>query len=153
MLYTLHSLLRNNLSPCTSSIGSLTTPLSISQSVLRGSSAHDRFTEPRPNQYSDLEDSMTDALVNNKPQFVRLFTENGLNILDYLTYKRLEGLYSSVSDSSLAYMLLQRRLSERRISAGSMPSLATELDNPQTGLIKERSNKEFTLYEVRKVVA
>ncbi|KAJ8364315.1 hypothetical protein SKAU_G00131460 [Synaphobranchus kaupii] len=108
-------------------------------------------------KYSDLEDSMTDALVNNKPQFVRLFTENGLNILDYLTYKRLESLYSSVSDSSLAYMLLQRRLSERRISAGSVPSLATVLDivpgeNPQSGLIKVRSTKEFSLYEVSRVL-
>ncbi|XP_061086714.1 transient receptor potential cation channel subfamily M member 4-like [Conger conger] len=103
-------------------------------------------------KYEDLEASMTDALVNNKPQFVRLFTENGLNILDYLTYKRLEDLYSTVSDSSLAYNMLQRRLNERRISTGSMPSLATELDNPQPGLIKERANKEFTLYEVSRVL-
>ncbi|KAG9349975.1 hypothetical protein JZ751_026328, partial [Albula glossodonta] len=97
----------------------------------------------------DLEDSMTDALVNDKPQFVRLFTENGLNILDYLTYRRLESLYSSVSDSSLIYALLQRRLNERRISAGSVPSLATVLDPApsSSGLIKERSIKEFTLYE------
>ncbi|KAJ8399960.1 hypothetical protein AAFF_G00406900 [Aldrovandia affinis] len=108
-------------------------------------------------KYSDLEDSMTDALVNNKPQFVRLFTENGLNILDYLTYQRLESLYSSLSDSSLAYMLLQRRLSERQISTGSMPSLSTVPDTtpfalPQSGLIKERPIKEFTLYEVSRVL-
>uniref|UniRef100_A0A3P9C3T8 Uncharacterized protein n=1 Tax=Maylandia zebra TaxID=106582 RepID=A0A3P9C3T8_9CICH len=46
-------------------------------------------------QWKDLEDSMTDALINDKPQFVRLFTENGLNILEYLTYGRLETLYRS----------------------------------------------------------
>uniref|UniRef100_A0A8C6PKQ9 Transient receptor potential cation channel, subfamily M, member 4a n=1 Tax=Nothobranchius furzeri TaxID=105023 RepID=A0A8C6PKQ9_NOTFU len=63
--------------------------------------------------YKDLEDSMTDALINNKPQFVRLFCENGLNILDYLTYGRLENLYRSLSDSSLAYALLKKRLNER----------------------------------------
>ncbi|XP_064178104.1 transient receptor potential cation channel subfamily M member 4-like isoform X2 [Anguilla rostrata] len=108
-------------------------------------------------KYADLEDSMTDALVNNKPQFVRLFTENGFNILDYLTYERLESLYSSVSDSSLAYTLLHRRLSERQVSAGLAPSLNTEDDiasgeNPQSGLIKERSTKEFSLYEVSRVL-
>jgi len=62
---------------------------------------------------------MTDALVNNKPQFVRLFTENGLNILDYLTYGRLESLYRSVADSTVLYHLLQRRLVERLGTAAS----------------------------------
>lgn len=56
---------------------------------------------------------MTDALINDKPQFVRLFAENGLNILDYLTYGRLETLYQSVADGTLLYQLLQRRLVER----------------------------------------
>lgn len=56
---------------------------------------------------------MTDALINNKPQFVRLFVENGLNILDYLTYGRLESLYQSVADGTLLYQLLQRCLVER----------------------------------------
>uniref|UniRef100_A0A4W5JVU6 Transient receptor potential cation channel, subfamily M, member 4a n=1 Tax=Hucho hucho TaxID=62062 RepID=A0A4W5JVU6_9TELE len=74
-------------------------------------------------KYQDLEDSMTDALVNDKPQFVRLFTENGLNILDYLTYGRLESLYRSVADSSLAYVLLQRRLGERQGMTGSQAML------------------------------
>ncbi|KAK2820313.1 hypothetical protein Q5P01_023272 [Channa striata] len=41
-------------------------------------------------KYEDLEDSMTDALINDKPQFVRLFTENGLSILKYLTGSREE---------------------------------------------------------------
>lgn len=56
---------------------------------------------------------MTDALINNKPQFVRLFAENGLNILDYLTYGRLEILYQSVAGGTLLYQLLQRCLVER----------------------------------------
>uniref|UniRef100_A0A8C8GAC4 Transient receptor potential cation channel subfamily M member 4-like n=1 Tax=Oncorhynchus tshawytscha TaxID=74940 RepID=A0A8C8GAC4_ONCTS len=77
-------------------------------------------------RYQDLEDSMTDALVNDKPQFVRLFTENGLNILDYLTYGRLESLYRSVADSSLAYVLLQRRLGERQGLTGSQVSRVLE---------------------------
>uniref|UniRef100_A0A665UN26 Transient receptor potential cation channel subfamily M member 4-like n=1 Tax=Echeneis naucrates TaxID=173247 RepID=A0A665UN26_ECHNA len=64
-------------------------------------------------RYDDLEESMTDALINDKPQFVRLFTENGLNILDYLTYGRLESLYRSVADGTLLYYLLHRHLLER----------------------------------------
>uniref|UniRef100_A0A7N9AYM4 Transient receptor potential cation channel, subfamily M, member 4a n=1 Tax=Mastacembelus armatus TaxID=205130 RepID=A0A7N9AYM4_9TELE len=73
-------------------------------------------------KYEDLEDSMTDALINNKSQFVRLFCKNGLNILDYLTYRRLESLYRSLSDSSLAYILLQRCLRERQgLPVGSLP--------------------------------
>uniref|UniRef100_A0AAY5EZI1 Transient receptor potential cation channel, subfamily M, member 4a n=1 Tax=Electrophorus electricus TaxID=8005 RepID=A0AAY5EZI1_ELEEL len=64
-------------------------------------------------KYDDLEESMTDALVNNKPQFVRIFTENGLNVLDYLTFERLESLYQSLPDT-LVYTQLQTYLSERK---------------------------------------
>uniref|UniRef100_A0A673M6V9 Transient receptor potential cation channel subfamily M member 4-like n=1 Tax=Sinocyclocheilus rhinocerous TaxID=307959 RepID=A0A673M6V9_9TELE len=64
-------------------------------------------------KYEDLEVSMTDALENDKPQFVRLFIDNGLNILNYLTYGRLEGLYDSISKTSQAGMLLQHLLEER----------------------------------------
>uniref|UniRef100_A0A3Q3GHC5 Transient receptor potential cation channel, subfamily M, member 4b, tandem duplicate 1 n=1 Tax=Labrus bergylta TaxID=56723 RepID=A0A3Q3GHC5_9LABR len=83
-------------------------------------------------RYEDLEDSMTDALVNDKPQFVRLFTENGLNILDYLTYGRLESLYYSVADSTLLYQLLQRRLVERlgtaaHVTSSNLPESSSKL--------------------------
>ncbi|XP_051968438.1 transient receptor potential cation channel subfamily M member 4-like isoform X1 [Xyrauchen texanus] len=64
-------------------------------------------------KYEDLEDCMTDALENNKPQFIRLFIENGLNILDYLTYGRLEKLYKSISENCLAHSLLKNFLSVR----------------------------------------
>ncbi len=97
---------------------------------------------------------MTDALINDKPQFVRLFCENGLNILDYLTYRRLESLYRSLSDSSLAYILLQRRLSERQGLAGSLPNLdgamTVPLKSPQSALTGSASAMELNLYEVRK---
>ncbi|XP_015259783.1 PREDICTED: transient receptor potential cation channel subfamily M member 4-like [Cyprinodon variegatus] len=74
-------------------------------------------------KYGELKDSMTDALINDKPQFVRLFCENGLNILEYLTHERLESLYRSLSDSLLVYNLLKRILSERQSLAGSLPSV------------------------------
>ncbi|XP_071761298.2 transient receptor potential cation channel subfamily M member 4a [Centroberyx gerrardi] len=109
-------------------------------------------------KYEDLEDSMTDALINDKPQFVRLFCENGLNILDYLTYRRLEGLYRSLSDSSLAYSLLQRRLSERQGLAGSLPNVdgatpgSAPLKRPQSPLTGPASAKELSLYEVSRLL-
>ncbi|KAG7239910.1 hypothetical protein INR49_028171 [Caranx melampygus] len=106
--------------------------------------------------YEDLEDSMTDALINDKPQFVRLFCENGLNILDYLTYRRLEGLYHSLSDSSLTYTLLQRRLSERQALAGSLHSLdrsaLSPLNSPQSALTGPASAMELSLYEVSRLL-
>ncbi|XP_069547692.1 transient receptor potential cation channel subfamily M member 4-like [Brachyistius frenatus] len=81
-------------------------------------------------RYEDLEDSMTDALINDKPQFVRLFTENGLNILDYLTYDRLESLYRSVADGTLLYQLLQRRLVERLGTTASAATQSNLQDSP-----------------------
>uniref|UniRef100_A0A8C1WI09 Transient receptor potential cation channel, subfamily M, member 4a n=1 Tax=Cyprinus carpio TaxID=7962 RepID=A0A8C1WI09_CYPCA len=78
-------------------------------------------------RYEDLEESMTDALVNDKPHFVRLFVENGLNILDYLTYHRLESLYSSLSDCNLVSSFLQRRLQERVGLAGSQARLVSRV--------------------------
>ncbi|KAM9456871.1 transient receptor potential cation channel subfamily M member 4a isoform 2-T2 [Clarias gariepinus] len=72
-------------------------------------------------KYDDLEASMTDALVNDKPQFIRLFTENGLNILEYLTYERLESLYQSLPTSTLTYTLLQTLLMDRRNQTSSQP--------------------------------
>uniref|UniRef100_A0A669CBY7 Transient receptor potential cation channel subfamily M member 4 n=1 Tax=Oreochromis niloticus TaxID=8128 RepID=A0A669CBY7_ORENI len=104
-------------------------------------------------KYEDLEDSMTDALINDKPQFVRLFTENGLNILEYLTYGRLETLYRSVPDGSLLYQMLQRCLAERLEVERSSPSeqqnssSKVAADNNQSGPVKE-----VTLFEVSGVL-
>ncbi|CAB1342176.1 unnamed protein product, partial [Coregonus sp. 'balchen'] len=112
-------------------------------------------------RYEDLEDSMTDALINNKPQFVRLFNENGLNILDYLNYQRLEGLYRSLSNSSLAYTLLQRHLTERQSLARSLPTVPcspdepTPLKSPQSPMSPisgPSSAKELSLYEVSRLL-
>ena len=46
-----------------------------------------------------------DALVNDKPDFVRLFVDNGVNLGEFLTYGRLQELYCSVSE--------KRKLRER----------------------------------------
>ncbi|XP_077405985.1 transient receptor potential cation channel subfamily M member 4-like [Vanacampus margaritifer] len=100
-------------------------------------------------RYEDLEDSMTDALINDKPQFVRLFTENGLNILDYLTYGRLESLYRSVADGTLLYQLLQRRLLERLGTPSHMQEAPSKgaAENIHSGPVTELS-----LFEVSRVL-
>ncbi|XP_029582906.1 transient receptor potential cation channel subfamily M member 4 isoform X1 [Salmo trutta] len=106
-------------------------------------------------KYEDLEDSMTDALINDKPQFIRLFNENGLNILDYLTYRHLEVLYRSLSDSSLAFNLLQRLLTERQGLAICSPKEALALkspQNPMSPLSGPSSAKELSLYEVSRLL-
>ncbi|KAM6904750.1 transient receptor potential cation channel subfamily M member 4a [Xenentodon cancila] len=107
-------------------------------------------------RFEDLEDSMTDALINDKPQFVRLFCENGFNILDYLTYERLESLYRSLPDSSLAYVLLQRRLSERQGLAVSQSFLdgavTASLKSNHDAVATSTSAKELSLYEVSRLL-
>ncbi|XP_053532757.1 transient receptor potential cation channel subfamily M member 4a isoform X1 [Ictalurus punctatus] len=107
-------------------------------------------------KYDDLEDSMTDALVNDKPQFVRLFTENGLNILQYLTYERLEMLYQSLCSNTLAYTLLQTWLRERHNPASSQtcsPDSADgnckDLKSPMTG---PSSASGLSLFEVSRLL-
>ncbi|KAM4524255.1 transient receptor potential cation channel subfamily M member 4-like isoform 2-T2 [Odontesthes bonariensis] len=106
-------------------------------------------------KYDDLEDSMTDALINDKPQFVRLFTENGLNILDYLTYGRLESLYRSVVEGTLLYQLLQRRLGLRLGSTASAPTSSNARDLPSkltAENIQSGSVMEISLFEVSGVL-
>ncbi|XP_063337917.1 transient receptor potential cation channel subfamily M member 4-like [Pelmatolapia mariae] len=106
-------------------------------------------------KYKDLEDSMTDALINDKPQFVRLFTENGLNIMQYLTYGRLESLYCSVPDGTLLYQLLQHCLEERLGNmASAQPSSEQQSSSSKVAADKNqrRPRREFTLYEVSKVL-
>uniref|UniRef100_A0A665UMV3 Transient receptor potential cation channel subfamily M member 4-like n=1 Tax=Echeneis naucrates TaxID=173247 RepID=A0A665UMV3_ECHNA len=104
-------------------------------------------------RYDDLEESMTDALINDKPQFVRLFTENGLNILDYLTYGRLESLYRSVADGTLLYYLLHRHLLER---LGTTVSTATNQHGSPSKKKAERMQSgpitQISLFEVSRVL-
>lgn len=94
---------------------------------------------------------MTDALINDKPQFVRLFTENGLNILDYLTYSRLESLYRSVADGTVLYQLLQRHLVERLGTATNAPTLSNLQESPSK-VAREHAQggpaTEISLFEV-----
>lgn len=94
---------------------------------------------------------MTDALINDKPQFVRLFAENGLNILDYLTYGRLETLYQSVADGTLLYHLLQRRLVERMGTTVFVRTPSTAQDSASKVTAEDMQSgpgSDITLFEV-----
>ncbi|XDV13088.1 hypothetical protein PO909_001584 [Leuciscus waleckii] len=110
-------------------------------------------------RYEDLEESMTDALVNDKPHFVRLFVETGLNILDYLTHHRLEGLYSSLSHCDLVSSFLQRRLHERVGLAASqtrlsvLPDEKSSFKSHATTLPTLSAARDLTLYEVSRVLS
>uniref|UniRef100_A0A4W6G5S7 Transient receptor potential melastatin 4b3 n=1 Tax=Lates calcarifer TaxID=8187 RepID=A0A4W6G5S7_LATCA len=106
-------------------------------------------------RYEDLEDSMTDALINDKPEFVRLFTENGLNILDYLTYGRLESLYRSVADGTLLYHLLQRHLVERLGTTAPAYAQSNQQGSPSKLSAEKMQNgpvTEISLFEVSRVL-
>nr|XP_020461959.1 transient receptor potential cation channel subfamily M member 4-like [Monopterus albus] len=106
-------------------------------------------------KYEELEDSMTDALINDKPQFVRLFTENGFSILDYLTYDRLENLYCSVAEGTLLYQLLRRCLGERLRITAPAPTLSVQKDSPsKVGAenIQSGPATEISLFEVSGVL-
>uniref|UniRef100_A0A8C8SPL9 Transient receptor potential cation channel subfamily M member 5 n=1 Tax=Pelusios castaneus TaxID=367368 RepID=A0A8C8SPL9_9SAUR len=64
----------------------------------------------------DLEEVMMDALVNDKPEFVKLFIDNGANMYDFLTYSRLQRLYCSISQKCLLYALLLKKHEENRLT-------------------------------------
>uniref|UniRef100_A0A8C4PER0 Transient receptor potential cation channel subfamily M member 5 n=1 Tax=Equus asinus asinus TaxID=83772 RepID=A0A8C4PER0_EQUAS len=92
----------------------------------------------------DLEEVMMDALVSNKPEFVRLFVDNGADVADFLTYGRLQQLYRSVPPKSLLFDLLQRKHEEGR--------------HPLAGLSTQQSREPpagppaFSLHEVSRVL-
>ncbi|XP_069803260.1 transient receptor potential cation channel subfamily M member 4-like isoform X2 [Dendropsophus ebraccatus] len=96
---------------------------------------------------SDLEDTMTDSLVNNKPSFVKLFVDNGMNIMDYLTYGRLEELYSSVLENTVLHQLLHQHKREDCRESIDGEHHQFFLDDT-TG----KRSDDFKLYEVAKVL-
>ncbi|KAF4110874.1 transient receptor potential cation channel subfamily M member 5 isoform X1 [Onychostoma macrolepis] len=91
----------------------------------------------------DLEEVMMEALINDKPDFVRLFVDNGVNINEFLTYGRLQELYCSVSEKNLLHTLLLKKhqvhLASKRMSG-----------HPHTEPGDRRPR--FTFHEVSKVL-
>lgn len=85
-----------------------------------------------------------DALVSNKPEFVRLFVDNGADMADFLTYGRLQQLYRTVAPKSLLFRLLQHKLEEGRLAlAGLGAQQSRELPS---------GSPAFSLHEVSRVL-
>ncbi|XP_043914863.1 transient receptor potential cation channel subfamily M member 5 [Protopterus annectens] len=89
---------------------------------------------------SDLEEVMMDALVNDKPEFVKLFIDNGMNMYEFLTYGRLQDLYCSISQKCLLHELLLKKHEESKL---------TITTNSYSGLEKK---PRFSLYDVSRVL-
>lgn len=90
---------------------------------------------------------MMEALAKDKPDFVRLFVDNGVNLGEFITYGRLQELYCSVREKSLLYELLLKKHNERqailhkaRLKAGH---ISAEVGDKRT---------RFTLHEVSRVL-
>ncbi|XP_067830631.1 transient receptor potential cation channel subfamily M member 4-like isoform X2 [Heptranchias perlo] len=96
---------------------------------------------------SDLEDPLTAALVNNKPEFVKLFIDNGTNIVEYLSYQRLEELYSSAAENCLLSTFLRKKQEERRPPHSQGP------EHPLSSLGAGGKRRSYTLGEVLKVLS
>ncbi|NWU91402.1 TRPM5 protein, partial [Upupa epops] len=92
----------------------------------------------------DLEEVMMDALVNDKPEFVKLFVDNGANISEFLTYSRLQRLYCSISRKCLLYELLLKKHQE---SKQSLTGLTAQQHKEQQEICPL-----FTLSEVSRVL-
>ena len=58
--------------------------------------AEELFNDKTAWNWSDLDDLMTEALIYNKKDFVKLLLQHGVVIKDYLTVTRLRMLYNAV---------------------------------------------------------
>ncbi|XP_060924381.1 transient receptor potential cation channel subfamily M member 5 [Limanda limanda] len=96
---------------------------------------------------TDLEEVMMDALINDKPDFVRLFVDNGVNLGEFLTYGRLQELYWSVSEKSLLHNLLLKKYEEKQLLLG-----AARTHGPPGSHPPDQGKPRFTLFEVAKVL-
>ncbi|XP_027435443.1 transient receptor potential cation channel subfamily M member 5 isoform X1 [Zalophus californianus] len=92
----------------------------------------------------DLEEVMMDALVSDKPEFVRLFVDNGADMGDFLTYGRLQQLYRSTPPKSLLFDLLQRKHEEGPLTLAGLG--AQQAREPPVGL------PAFSLQEVSRLL-
>lgn len=95
----------------------------------------------------DLEEVMMDALINDKPDFVRLFVDNGVNLGEFLTYGRLQELYWSIPEKSLLHNLLLKKYEEKQLLLGAARKKGPPVHHPP-----EQGKPRFTLLEVAKVL-
>lgn len=65
-------------------------------------------------QPSDLHPTMVAALISNKPEFMKLFLENGVQLKELVTRDMLLYLYENLEPSCLFHSKLQKVLAEER---------------------------------------
>ncbi|XP_020835678.1 transient receptor potential cation channel subfamily M member 2 isoform X1 [Phascolarctos cinereus] len=83
------------------------------------------FTDERQWKPSDLHPMMAAALITNKPEFVKLFLENGVRLKEFVTWDTLIYLYENLAPSSLFHSKLQKVLMEEmeRSAYSSLPKI------------------------------
>ncbi|XP_030184618.1 transient receptor potential cation channel subfamily M member 2 isoform X1 [Lynx canadensis] len=70
------------------------------------------FTDERQWKPSELHPVMTAALISNKPEFVKLFLENGVRLKELVTWDTLLYLYQNLDPSCLFHSKLQKVLAD-----------------------------------------
>nr|XP_019601291.1 PREDICTED: transient receptor potential cation channel subfamily M member 2 isoform X2 [Rhinolophus sinicus] len=70
------------------------------------------FTDERQWKPSELHPMMTAALISNKPEFVKLFLENGVRLQDLVTWDTLLYLYEHLDPACLFHCKLQKVLAK-----------------------------------------
>ncbi|KAM4862758.1 transient receptor potential cation channel subfamily M member 2 isoform X2 [Urocitellus parryii] len=74
------------------------------------------FTDQWQWKPSDLHPTMTAALISNKPEFVKLFLENGVRLKEFVTWDTLLYLYENLEPSCLFHCKLHKALAEERLA-------------------------------------
>ncbi|EAW52460.1 transient receptor potential cation channel subfamily M member 4 [Homo sapiens] len=80
-----------------------------------------------------LEASLMDALLNDRPEFVRLLISHGLSLGHFLTPMRLAQLYSAAPSNSLIRNLLDQASHSAGTKAPALKGGAAELRPPDVG--------------------
>ncbi|XP_035953132.1 transient receptor potential cation channel subfamily M member 2 isoform X1 [Halichoerus grypus] len=70
------------------------------------------FSDERQWKPSELHPVMMAALISNKPEFVKLFLENGVRLKEFVTWDTLLSLYRHLDPSCLFHSKLQKVLAE-----------------------------------------
>lgn len=76
-------------------------------------------------QPTDLHPVMAAALISNKPEFVKLFLEQGVRLKEFVTWDTLIYLYNNMASSCLFHSKLQKVLLEEteNIAGSKMPRI------------------------------
>uniref|UniRef100_A0A8C6YRI5 Transient receptor potential cation channel subfamily M member 2 n=1 Tax=Nothoprocta perdicaria TaxID=30464 RepID=A0A8C6YRI5_NOTPE len=78
------------------------------------------FTDDHEWRPTDLHPMMAAALISNKPEFVKLFLEQGVRLKEFVTWDVLVYLYDNIAPSCLFHSKLQKvLLEEKEHTAGS----------------------------------